>query len=49
MVIVFVVDVAGPYFDVFKKLLSDFDVGIVDESCQVVYIVGGFVEIFDGN
>ena len=49
VVIVFVVDVAGPYFDVFKKLLSDFDVGIVDESCQVVYIVGGFVEIFDGN
>ena len=49
VVIVFVVDVAGPYFDVFKKLLSDFDVGIVDESCQVVYVVGGFVEIFDGN
>ena len=32
MVIVFIVEVTGPYFDMSHEFLPDFGVGIIDES-----------------
>jgi hypothetical protein len=49
MMIVFIIQITGPYLQMSHEFLADFDVGIVDESGEVVYVVCWFVEIFDGD
>jgi len=49
MVIILVIEVAGPYFKMSHELLSYFGVGVVDESGKVVDVGGRLVKIFDGD
>lgn len=49
MMIVFIIYLAGPFPDVLHEGLPDLYILIVDESGEVVDIVAGLVEIFDGD
>lgn len=49
MVIVLVIEVAGPDFEVVHELEPHFGVGVVDEGGEVVYVVGRLVEVLDGH
>lgn len=40
MMIIFVIEVAYPYFEMFHKLLPDFDIRIDNKSSQIVDVVG---------
>lgn len=49
MMIVLVIEFARPYFEMIHEFKSDLHISVVDESSEIVDIVGRLVEIFDGN
>lgn len=49
MMVIFIINIAGPYFDMSHELLADFYVLIVDKGSEIVDVVGGLVEVFDGD
>ena len=49
MMVIFIINIAGPYFDMSHELLPDFYVLIVDKGSEIVDVVGGLVEVFDGD
>jgi len=39
VMVVFIVEVAGPNFEVFEEVLANFDVLVVDEGGEIVDVV----------
>lgn len=49
MVVILVIEIANPHLKMGHKLLPNSDIRVDDEGGQVVYVVAGLVEVFNGH